>query len=130
MTLKEKCSAHHVSPGLKRKAVVLQHQALHFTFLHPPWCMALQEETVSTVLPFLQVHKNFTFLCKKYFCLILIICCLFGRQATVTIFYSASDSSTNIFDSYFHTPTYALVSYIIKALKHFIHLTAPTCFGT
>jgi hypothetical protein len=44
--------------------------------------------------------KNFTFLCKKYFHLILIICCLFGRQATITIFYSASVSSSNIFDSY------------------------------
>jgi hypothetical protein len=31
---------------------------------------------------------------------------------------------------YFHTPTYALLSYIIKSLKHFIHLTAPTCFDT
>jgi hypothetical protein len=32
--------------------------------------------------------------------------------------------------NYFHTPTYALVSQIIKSLKHFIHLTAPTCFDT
>jgi len=100
MTLKEDCNAHHISPGLRRKAVVLQHQALHFTFLHPPWCMALQGGKVSTVLPFLQVHKNYTFLCKKYFHLILIVCCHFGRQATVTIFYSASVSDSNIFDSY------------------------------
>jgi hypothetical protein len=31
---------------------------------------------------------------------------------------------------YIHTPTYALVSYIIKSLKHCMHLSAPTCFDT
>jgi hypothetical protein len=31
---------------------------------------------------------------------------------------------------YLHTQNYALVSYIIKLLKDFIHLTAPTCFDT
>jgi hypothetical protein len=36
---------------------------------------------------------------------------------------------------YFHTPTYALVSYIVKSaliiyIKTFYSLTAPTCFDT
>jgi len=35
-----------------------------------------------------------------YFWLTLIISCLFGRQATITIFYSALVSSSNIFDAY------------------------------
>jgi hypothetical protein len=42
--------------------------------------------------------------------------------------YTAIIETSSIRFHYFHTPTYALVSYIIKSLKHFIHLTAPTCF--
>jgi hypothetical protein len=58
----------------------------------------------------------------------------FVTDITHTVHFSSYWANSDVFN-YFHTPTYALVSYIIKSaliiyIKTLYSLIAPTCFDT